>query len=141
MDTTAKEIKAGARVGRKTLGHAMVYLNEQVPRDRDAVEVLNKAWVRCAKEAFDPPPVATEPVMMGHLLPPLGDRTHHLQTEDIIAAMGGRQDFNTLKVEQHLHLMTSGQRYSLFRAVVTLVDERRAAKAAILNVASSTLAH
>lgn len=34
------------------LGHAMAYLNEQTPRDGDAVEILSRAWGQCAREYF-----------------------------------------------------------------------------------------
>lgn len=61
-------------------------------------------------------------------LPPLGDRTHHLETDDVMAAIEGTEYLKG-HVANKLHLMTSGERYSLYRAVVKLVDERRAAKA------------
>lgn len=36
----------------KTLAHAMLYLNNQEPKNSDAVEILNKAWAAGAKEYF-----------------------------------------------------------------------------------------
>lgn len=40
--------------GAKTLESAMAYLNEQNPKNWEAVEILNKSWGKYAKEYFSP---------------------------------------------------------------------------------------
>lgn len=54
-------------------------------------------------------------------LPPLGDRSHHFTTEQVMEAVGPDVgDYVRGNIERHLHLMTSGERYTLYRAIKQL---------------------
>lgn len=59
---------------------------------------------------------------MNDFLTPLGDRSHHFTTEQVMEAIGGNStDYVYRNLEQRLHFMTSGERYMLYRAVKKLV--------------------
>lgn len=58
-------------------------------------------------------------------LPPLGDRSHHFTTEQVMEAIGpDAGDYVRGNIERHLHLMTSGERYTLYRAIKSLSGNR-----------------
>ena len=59
---------------------------------------------------------------MNEFLPPLGDRSHHFTTEQVMEAIGGNStDYAYRRIKARLHLMTSGERYTLYRAIKKLV--------------------
>lgn len=53
---------------------------------------------------------------------PLGDRSHHFETDAVIGAIGeNATDYVKAQIEGHLCLMTSGERYALYRAIKSLI--------------------
>lgn len=57
-------------------------------------------------------------------LPKLGDRSHHFETDNVMEAIGGNaSDYCLRMIKQRLHQMTSGERYTLYRAIKKLVLE------------------
>lgn len=59
-----------------------------------------------------------------YFLPPLGDRSHHFTTDKVMEAVGLEpSDYCRNAVRNRLHQMTSGERYTLYRAIKKLVLE------------------
>jgi hypothetical protein len=52
------------------------------------------------------------------------DENFHFETDAVMEELKGTEYLRD-KVEHHLHYMTTGERWSLYRAIVTLADKQR----------------
>lgn len=52
----------------------------------------------------------------------LVDRNYHFEDKEILDAIVGT-DYLKGKIEHHLHILTSGEKWSLYRAIAKLIEE------------------
>ena len=57
---------------------------------------------------------------MEAVLPPFGDRRYHFADEQVLASVGGT-DYMAQKIQHRLNHMTSGEKFTLYRALASLI--------------------